>query len=113
MSQSVPRSLPPLLTQLFGAVAVESRLPVVVATPKPLGDTGRDAVRVKESYQTWLVCETPEAADRYQQDDCAPAWAVLKAKTSLPRKNLWQGTGEENLVELWIQLEQCDFCPKC
>uniref|UniRef100_A0A3B3HQU3 Reverse transcriptase domain-containing protein n=1 Tax=Oryzias latipes TaxID=8090 RepID=A0A3B3HQU3_ORYLA len=42
----------------------------------------RDAVKLKkESYQAWLACGTPEAADRYRQSKRAAAQTVAEAKT--------------------------------
>ncbi|TWW56339.1 Plexin-A1 Semaphorin receptor NOV, partial [Takifugu flavidus] len=42
----------------------------------------RDAVRLKkESYQAFLACGTPEAADRYRQARQSAATAVAEAKT--------------------------------
>uniref|UniRef100_A0A3B3BLN8 Reverse transcriptase domain-containing protein n=2 Tax=Oryzias melastigma TaxID=30732 RepID=A0A3B3BLN8_ORYME len=50
----------------------------------------RDAVKLKkESYQAWLACGTPEAADRYRQFKRAAARAVLEAKT-----RSWEEFGE-------------------
>uniref|UniRef100_H2MWP2 C-type lectin domain-containing protein n=1 Tax=Oryzias latipes TaxID=8090 RepID=H2MWP2_ORYLA len=43
---------------------------------------GRDAVKLKkESYQAWLACGTPEAANRYRQSKRAATRAVAEAKT--------------------------------
>ncbi|KAK3507958.1 hypothetical protein QTP70_005040 [Hemibagrus guttatus] len=42
----------------------------------------RDAVKLKkESYQAWLACGTPEAADAYRQSKQAAARVVSEAKT--------------------------------
>uniref|UniRef100_A0A3P9GYB4 Reverse transcriptase domain-containing protein n=1 Tax=Oryzias latipes TaxID=8090 RepID=A0A3P9GYB4_ORYLA len=50
----------------------------------------RDAVKLKkESYQVWLGCGTPEAADRYRQSKRAAARTVAEAKT-----RVWEEFGE-------------------
>ncbi|XP_055362025.1 uncharacterized protein LOC129603656 [Betta splendens] len=50
----------------------------------------RDAIKLKkESYQVWLTCRTPEAADGYRQAKRAAACAVAEAKT-----RAWEEFGE-------------------
>ncbi|KAL7877601.1 hypothetical protein SRHO_G00042440 [Serrasalmus rhombeus] len=47
----------------------------------------RDAVKLKEeSYQAWLACGTPEAADRYRQAKRSATSVVAKAKTRVWEK---------------------------
>ena len=49
----------------------------------------RDAVKLKESYRTFLACGTPEAAGRYRQAKRIAAVAVTEAKT-----RTWEEFGE-------------------
>ncbi len=50
----------------------------------------RDAVKLKkESYQAWLACGTPEAADGYRQAKWTVAWVVVEA-----RNRAWEEFGE-------------------
>ncbi|KAK0155354.1 DNA-directed RNA polymerase II subunit RPB1 [Merluccius polli] len=49
----------------------------------------RDAVKLKESYRTFLACGTPEAAGRYRQAKRSAAVAVTEAKT-----RTWEEFGE-------------------
>lgn len=64
MSQSGPCSPSALSIQLFGAVAIESPVPVAAAAFEPV-DIGSKGSRQaeKESCQPWMACGTPEAAD--------------------------------------------------
>ncbi|KAK0133539.1 Serum amyloid P-component [Merluccius polli] len=49
----------------------------------------RDAVKLKESYRTFLACGTPEAAGRYRQAKLSAAVAGTEAKT-----RTWEEFGE-------------------
>ncbi len=49
----------------------------------------RDAVKLKESYQAWMACGTPEAADGYRQAKRSAARVVVEAKT-----RAWEEFGE-------------------
>ena len=49
----------------------------------------RDAVKLKESYRTFLACGTPEAVGRYRQAKRSEAAAVAEAKT-----RTWEEFGE-------------------
>ncbi|KAI3368630.1 hypothetical protein L3Q82_025638 [Scortum barcoo] len=68
----------------FEVVDARSLVPVVVALPNPVVDTGsKGCSRMKkESYRTMLAYGTPDEVDRYRQAKASPAWTVLEAKTS-------------------------------
>ncbi|KAK0147743.1 hypothetical protein N1851_012563 [Merluccius polli] len=79
LSPSGPCSAPPLLRRPTGAVAARWPVPAVAA----------NAVKLKESYRTFLACGTPEAAGRYRQAKRSAAVAVTEAKT-----RTWEEFGE-------------------
>ncbi|KAK0146539.1 hypothetical protein N1851_014145 [Merluccius polli] len=87
LSPSGPCSAPPLLRRPTGAVAARWSVPAVAAIPEPTAV--RDAVKLKESYRTFLACGTPEAAGRYRQAKRSAAVAVTEAKT-----RTWEEFGE-------------------
>uniref|UniRef100_A0AAY5K1H3 Endonuclease/exonuclease/phosphatase domain-containing protein n=1 Tax=Esox lucius TaxID=8010 RepID=A0AAY5K1H3_ESOLU len=51
----------------------------------------------KESYQAWLACGTPEAADRYRQAKQTAAREVVEAKTQA-----WEEFGEAMEKDYWL-----------
>ncbi len=58
----------------------------------------RDAVKLKkESYQAWLACDTPEAADGYRQAKWTVAWVVVEA-----RNRAWEEFGEAMEKDYWL-----------
>ena len=74
--------MPRLLRWPTGAVAARWSVPAVAAIPEP-------AVKLKESYRTFLACGIPEAAGRYRQAKRSTAAAVAEAKT-----RTWEDFGE-------------------
>ncbi|KAI3375813.1 hypothetical protein L3Q82_004094 [Scortum barcoo] len=64
--------------------------------PNPVVDTGRDAIKLKESYRAMLACRTPDAADRYRQAKQAAALGCPGGKNSFgPGRSLvrpWRKT---------------------
>ena len=91
LSPSGPSSAPPSLRRLTGAGGRK----VVGACRGGNSWTRwwtpavRDAVKLKESYGTFLACGTPEAAGRYRQAKRTTAAAVAEAKT-----RTWEEFGE-------------------
>ena len=91
MSPSGPCSVPPLLRWPTGAVAARWSVPACLPDSRTRWWTlaVRDAVKLKESYRTFLDCGTPEAAGRYRQAKRSTTAAVAEAKT-----RTWEEFGE-------------------